>query len=107
MSFIPAHFQGLSPVGKEGVCDHGKRLAGAGVSSATQIWACGDVGDPARVKDEGEKEGQAVKTVSLGLVGQKPKPPLVQDAFVSYKEGSCPQMRKAPGFRSESAAEVG
>lgn len=60
------------------------------MSSATQIWACGDVGDPARVKDEGEKEGQAVKTVSLGLVGQKPKPPLVQDAFVSYKEGSCP-----------------
>ena len=65
-----------------------QELGGAEVSSAIQIWACGDVGDPARVKDEGEKEGQAVTSVILGLIGQKPKPPLAQNAFMSCKEGA-------------------
>lgn len=50
----------------------------------------GLLGDLARVKDEGEKEGQAVMPVILGLIGQKPKPPLAQNAFVSCKEGCCP-----------------
>lgn len=56
-SFIPDHSQEPGGKGRSLITAHGwQELGGAEVSSATQIWACGDAGDPARVKDEGERK---------------------------------------------------